>query len=314
MDEAGAGVNNPNMRAPQTVDPLRAARAGMPAYALYGEVQPAAGLDLLHVESIAARSRLHGWEIRPHRHELLCQLLLVRRGSVQAQLDGSALALRGPAVVTVPALAAHGFRFSSDVDGDVFTLQEAHVHALAARTPALAGQLLQLRATALPARHADTRALLTAAAALRDELQGDALWRVAGVDAALLRLLVAVLRAWPNAAPAATAQPAPPALAHVQGLRRLVDAQFRQQPGMAALAGQLGITPTHLNRACRQVLGHPALAAQRELAYSTLSVQDIALGLGFCEAGYFTRFFRRRCGHTPSAWRAARQHSAARLG
>lgn len=296
----------------------------MPAYALYGEVQPAGGLDLLHVESIAARSRQHGWEIRPHRHELLCQLLLVRRGKVQAQLDGAALALRGPAVVTVPALAAHGFRFSSDVDGEVFTLQEAHVHTLAARTPALAAQLLQLRATALPAERPDTRALMAAAGALRDELQDSRPWRAPAVDAALLRLLVAVLRAWPEAAPAAAAWPAPaaaarlapPALAHVQRLRRLVDAQFRQQPGIGALATQLGITPTHLNRACRQVLGHPALAvlharllleAQRELAYSTLSVQDIALGLGFCEAGYFTRFFRRRCGQTPSAWRAMRQ-------
>jgi AraC family transcriptional activator of pobA len=298
------------------VETLRAAGNWMPAYALYGEQQPAGALDLLHVESIAARSRQHDWEIRPHRHELLCQLLLVRRGKVQAQLDGASLALRGPAIVTVPALAAHGFRFSSDVDGEVFTLQEAHVHTLAGRMPALAAQVLQLRATALPAGHADTRALLAAANALRDELQGSGLWRVAAVDAALLRMLVAVLRAWPAAAPAAAAQPAPPALAHVQGLRRLVDAQFRQQPGMGALAAQLGITPTHLNRACRQVLGHAALEvlharlvleAQRELAYSTLSVQDIALDLGFCEAGYFTRFFRKRCGQTPSAWRAARQ-------
>jgi AraC family transcriptional regulator, transcriptional activator of pobA len=351
MDEVGGGVNNPNMRKPPSQSPMQspphtlsqspqtpsqqparshphlnsqthaAAANGMPAYALYGEAQAGAAFDLLHVESIAERSRLHGWEIRPHRHELLCQLLLVRRGSVQAQLDGQHVALRGPAVITVPALAAHGFRFSSDTDGDVFTLLESHLRTLSQRDAALADSLLQLRAILLPARSAATTALLAAARGLRDELSGCSAWRLPAVDAALLRLVVAVLRAWPahtgSAAMPAAETPAR-ALAHVQGLRRLVDAQFRQQPGMQALAAQLRITPTQLNRVCRQVLGHPALAvlharllleAQRELAYSSLSVQDIALGLGFCEPGYFARFFRRCCGQSPSAWRAA-QHTA----
>jgi AraC family transcriptional activator of pobA len=62
------------------------------------------------------------------------------------------------------------------------------------------------------------------------------------------------------------------------------------------------------------VLGHGALAvlhdrivleARRELAYTTLSVKQIALDLGFADAGYFTRFFLREAGQTPSAWREA---------
>jgi AraC family transcriptional activator of pobA len=313
MDEARSGVDNPNMpRRPPHPMPS----AGMPAYALYGEAQAASAFDMLHVESIAERSRLHGWEIRPHRHELLCQLLLVRRGNVLAQLDGQQVALRGPAVVTVPALAAHGFRFSNDVDGDVFTLLESHLRALSTRDNGLANTLLQLRAAALPARGAATTALLAAARGLREELTASHAWRAPAVDAAVLRLVVAALRAWPQHALASAADAPARALAHVQGLRRLVDAQFRQQPGMDMLAAQLRITPTHLNRACRQVLGHSALAvlharllleAQRELAYSSLSVQDIALGLGFCEAGYFARWFRRRCGQAPSVWRVAQQ-------
>ena len=92
-----------------------------------------------------------------------------------------------------------------------------------------------------------------------------------------------------------------------------MEQQFRQQPALAALAAALGITPTQLNRVCHQVLGHSALGvlhgrlvleAQRDLAYTTLSVKQIALGLGFADAPYFSRFFSRQTGHTPSAWRA----------
>ena len=93
----------------------------------------------------------------------------------------------------------------------------------------------------------------------------------------------------------------------------LVEARFREQPTLAALAAEVGITPTQLNRVCHQVLGHSALGvlhgrllleAQRDLAYTTLSIKQIGLSLGFADAGYFTHFFQRLSGHTPTAWRA----------
>ena len=288
----------------------QAAATRLPAYALYGEAEAAPAHDPLHCESIAARSRLHGWEIRPHRHETMFQLLWVARGRCDAALDGQALALRGPGLLTVPPLAAHGFRFSPEVDGLVFTIAEHHLRTLLA--PVLAGALMQLRGWPL-AERAVAAGLRAAALALRDELQGQALWRASAIDAALLRLAVAAARSLPPEPAAGHALPER-ALGHVQRFRALVEAHFRQQPTLAALAGRLAITPTQLNRVCHQVLGHNALGvlhqrlvleAQRDLAYTTMSVKQIALALGFSDAAYFTRFFQRRTGQTPTAWRAA---------
>ena len=50
---------------------------------------------------------------------------------------------------------------------------------------------------------------------------------------------------------------------------------------------------------------------KRDLAYTTLSIKQIALDLGFGDAGYFTRFFQRLSGRTPTQWRL--QASAARV-
>ena len=304
-------------------------RKTLPAYALYGE-PGIATLDRLHCESIAERSRLHGWEIRPHRHAALFQLLVVEQGTAWALLDGEPLALQGPALVTVPALAAHGFRFPPDIQGLVFTVAEPHLATLLQPHAGLLAALMRLQGVALPA--GDT--LVThAAAALRDEAATAGPWRGGALDAALLRLAVAVARAVARAVPRAVARgpggparsgaaPAPRALAHVQALAALVDASYRQQPTQAALAAQLGITPTQLNRACQQVLGRPALAvlharlllqAQRELAYTELCIKQIAFELGFADAAYFTRFFSRGAGCAPSAWRQAQrgeQHAA----
>ncbi len=290
---------------------LKLRRNSLPAYALYGEAA-AAQMDRLHCESIAERSRLHGWEIRPHRHGALFQMLVVARGTTWAMLDGEPRTLPGPALVTVPALAAHGFRFPPDIQGWVFTVDEPHLTALLQPHAGLSAAVMRLQGVVLPA---DDRRVPHAAAALRDEAAATGPWRGAALDAALLRLAVAIARSTDGARPGTAhsgATAAPRALAHVHALTALVEAGFRRQPTQAALAAPLGITTTQLNRACQQVLGRPALAvlharlllqAQRELAYTDLGIKQIAFELGFSDAAYFTRFFRRGAGCTPSAWR-----------
>lgn len=52
------------------------------------------------------------------------------------------------------------------------------------------------------------------------------------------------------------------------------------------------------------------LEAKRALRYSTLSVSDIALSLGFEDLAYFSRFFRRHAGCSPRAFRDRQQTEA----
>jgi AraC family transcriptional activator of pobA len=293
--------------------PATTAPRALPTYALYGEPGRTQATDWLHCERIAERSQRHDWEIRPHRHASLLQILHIARGRADAWLDGHAQALAGPCVLLLPALVPHGFVFAPDIDGTVVTVLDQHLARLLAGTPALAAQLGQRQL--LQAGPDEAAALDEAVARLRGAFGTTGAWRELALDAALLQLVVLLGRLLPApvAADAAPAAAGARALAHVRRLRALVEAQYRQQPGLAALAAALGITPTQLNRVCHQVLGHSALGvlhgrlvleAQRDLAYTTLSVKQIALGLGFGDAGYFSRFFLRQTGHTPSAWRA----------
>jgi AraC family transcriptional regulator, transcriptional activator of pobA len=211
----------------------------------------------------------------------------------------------------VPALAVHGFHFSSDVDGVVVTVLEPHLLRLLETEASLKERLLALRHHRLDRGGAAD--IGNAVAALRAEYQGTAPWRALAIDAALLRLLLSLGRRLPDAHQNAEPHGAR-ALEHVQRFRDLIEARFREQPALSACATELGITATQLNRVCQQVLGHAALGvlharlvleAQRELAYTNLSVKQIAFDLGFSDAAYFTRFFQRRTGSAPTLWRAA---------
>jgi AraC family transcriptional activator of pobA len=103
---------------------------------------------------------------------------------------------------------------------------------------------------------------------------------------------------------------------HLARYREQVERHYRSHPTLDTLAAPLGITTTQLNRLCRQHLHCSALdvlhqrlllEAKRELGYTTLQVRQIADGLGFADPAYFTRFFQRLTGQSPSAWRARSQ-------
>ena len=52
----------------------------LPTYLLYGEDAGLPQADVMHSESIAERSSLHSWEIKPHRHEALLQVFWFEKG------------------------------------------------------------------------------------------------------------------------------------------------------------------------------------------------------------------------------------------
>lgn len=69
----------------------------IPTYELYGEDTPGPDLDILHCETIPARSGLHGGVIAPHRHAHLYQLFFLGIGEVRMTLDGNEFRPRPPA-------------------------------------------------------------------------------------------------------------------------------------------------------------------------------------------------------------------------
>jgi AraC family transcriptional regulator, transcriptional activator of pobA len=280
----------------------------LPTYSLYGEPQDAHSSEWLHCERIVDRGRIHDWEIRPHRHASLLQVLFVRRGSGTALADATSHKLRGPCVAVIPPMTVHGFSFRPEIDGLVLTIADQHARHLLAASPGLSEQVFALRVNALPREAA--RSVGQAVDAVSEGFHGPRRWRAMAVDAALMQLFVGLGRLADDDAgsPAARIGGA----AHVERYAQIVEQRFRQKLTVAQCARELSITPTQLNRVCQRAYSQCALdmlharvllEAQRELAYTTMSIKQIALGLGFDDAAYFTRFFERLAGRTPSEWR-----------
>ncbi len=92
----------------------------------------------------------------------------------------------------------------------------------------------------------------------------------------------------------------------------LLERDFRSNLSVSEYAGALGVTATHLTRACRATCGRSAhmlledrtlFEARRLLTETRMPINEIARHLGYNSAGYFTRAFQKTAGMTPSAFR-----------
>lgn len=116
--------------------------------------------------------------------------------------------------------------------------------------------------------------------------------------------------------PAATVQAASGGPRHAQQLLRefgaLLNQHFRAQREVQHYADLLHVSPNHLNALCRRHLGKTAstlvqervlMEARRLLRHTSATVAQIADTLGFDDASYFGRYFRKHTGQTPEGFR-----------
>lgn len=290
----------------------------VPVYQLYGEGRPWLTPDLVHVESIAARSRLHQWEIRPHRHHGLFQLLWLQQGSAEVQLDDSRDHLSSGIVLLLPQHCVHGFHFSNHAQGVVVTL----AHAFFARLHGGLGDRLTAMVSpqklALAERdHQDEIALLLTA--LLREYGGQGEHRHLLLESLLVVLLGWLLRE-PVTKTVAGDAPAnrDRGRQYLSAFSAAIERDHARHLPLEHYASQLGISTAHLNAVCRELAGCSALAlvharlmleARRQLVYTSMSVRDIGDALGFADPAYFTRFFKRGSGLSPRQFRERAQQA-----
>ncbi|WP_238368719.1 helix-turn-helix domain-containing protein [Mesobacterium pallidum] len=259
--------------------------------------------DVIHVETIEKRSRLHDWEFAPHRHGRLHQVIAIERGGGVARIEGTAHALAEGVLINVPVGVVHGFTFQPGTVGRVVTLLAELRDELLAADQALPGLLT--RPAVVPAPAASWPVL----AGIETEFEGRSYARAQVLRSLTGVLLGLVARAVAGAEGAAGAAPPP----QVRRFLDLVEKGFASGAKVADYAARLGVSATHLSRLCREATGQPASRliaerllreARRNLAFTTLPVSTIAYELGYDDPAYFSRVFQRETGESPSAFRA----------
>lgn len=284
----------------------------IPQFALYGEQAQAEGAELVHIELIETRSRIHDWHIGTHVHRGLFQVLFLLKGEVKATVGDAVWDCAGPVALTIHPSLAHGFDFSAEAQGYVLTMDQDVLFASAREHGELFAPLFVAPlAVGLGATRARLESLL-------EQLLAEAAWPQQGhalilewlARAALLLLVRA------HAEHRLADQSGRGDFALYTRFRAAVEQRFKEQWQVARYAETLRVTPTRLNRLCLRIAGQSAfeiaqerllLEACRQLTYLPSSIATIAYELGFQDPAYFSRLFKKRFGVTPKDYRQTPQ-------
>ncbi len=304
---------------------MKRRHAKVQEFALYGESATAGVAPHLHIESIQHRARRYSWEIAPHRHAHLCQVLFVAQGPASIHVDELDAAAAGAAIAIVPPGTVHAFEFSERTQGFVMTLPAAAIvrAGQAAAAEHDAPELMQDVFAQSFVGMLDNPPLAARLTGLFERLQAEFYQPEAGaapIAGWLANCILWILAR--HVAGVRARRSVPPARQHAWlKFRALAEAHYHEQWSVTRYAHQLGMTSSRLNRLSREHCGFSAarvlqqrlaLEARRRLIYVDIPIARLAGELGFRDAAYFCRFFKRHAGASPRAYR--RQALAQRMG
>lgn len=260
-------------------------------------------LRLVQMSKLAAAPK---WQLETMRALREPVFFWITHGQGRINLGGSTRGFHPHNAIFLPAGTLHGFQAMTRVQGTAIYF--GHKHELS-----LPEEPLHLRLRDA-SQHAEVSQLI-------DQVQREMdARRVQSEKAAYLHL--GLLGIWlernrPVRGDGANhASPTPSANERLLArYAALLEREFGSALNVTDYATALGVTPTHLTRACRASCGRTALALMQErrlyearelLLKTDIPVQQIARNLGFSTPGYFSRAFAQHIGQPPSSYRKAR--------
>ena len=206
----------------------------------------------------------------------------------------------------------HGFHFPKNIEGDVLSVQ---VDSLGKSDYLDALLSKKSTAIALPASEAlyfqDIAGLIED---IKKEYQEFAAHRIDILKALINALLIYIYRNIEKnqLLTASEASLQNNQVNYVDKFCAAVEDHYQDKYSIADYSGLVGVSASHLTRLCRKFLGmspqllirhRRLLEAKRLLKYTRLSVQEVASNLGFEDAAYFCRTFKKNNGVTPVKFR-----------
>ncbi|MDR5762750.1 helix-turn-helix domain-containing protein [Caballeronia sp. LZ035] len=281
----------------------------VPKVRLYVE-RPEEKQWFVHVGHVTDRGR---WRTEPHAHPEYGQLIFVRSGCGVMNLEGRNVPFEGPCALLLPTECVHGLDYQHDADRWVVTIEVSYLAQVNARLDDFIALWSAPRVISFAGTRDGGAEFHSLVRRLKAEAAALAMGHIVGTEARLTLLLLELVRE-ARLDESGTESGTRNDVRVVERFRKLIDEHFRDNFSLQEYVSMMAISLVQLRTACASAaeqsptkLIHARIIteAKRNLIFGDLSVEQIAFGLGFADAAYFTRFFRRETGQAPSQFRAA---------
>nr|WP_295905587.1 helix-turn-helix domain-containing protein [uncultured Bdellovibrio sp.] len=242
----------------------------------------------------------------PHKHSFY-HLVIVTAGRGWHEIDFQRYPIEKGRVFLMKPAQVHSWVVDKNSKGFVIEFEEDILSSLPAYAPKIKHLLKNLSDSFLVKSKTDLLNLQNHCESLLREYEEKQRDYEMALSLSLFLLLIEFSR-WSELKESAM----PQVEAFATKYLNLVEDNFRSQHEVGFYAKRLGMTAKALTMKITRMTGRSArtliqerliLESKRLLAYSDLSITEIADALGYQDANYFSRFFRVKTQKTPAAFR-----------
>ncbi len=287
----------------------------MPKVRLYVESPEQQEAWFVHVGHVMEGGRRR---TAPHAHPAYGQVIFVRQGRGVMNLEGSSVSFEAPCALLLPNDCVHGLDYEIDVDRWVVTIEDTYLAQVNAKLPEFIQLWAEPRVIPLGYDSEVPGHFYNLVRRLEQEVRSKAIGHVIGTESLLTSMLLRLVRGTrldQIDKEGATRN----AIRLADRFRELVHQHFRENLRLQDYASKMAVSPAQLRAACvaatnlsptKLIHARVIMEAKRSLIFGDMSIEQIAYGLGFMDTAYFTRFFRKEVGQSPSQFRiGAREES-----
>lgn len=265
----------------------------------------------IHYEDQAKLANFFGQNMPPHRHDRFFQLHFFTKGTVQVFLDDVKYICQAPAFFLTPPSVAHSFITDPDCEGHVLTVQQNIISRL--QNDLKIQHIYPMCVHSGQFNHSDSQDLHRLEHylhQLKDEFENNQQGKNFVLKSLIGLIFLQAMRLAESALPYTYNNNHD--LAIFRKFNELIESHYDYHWTLTEYAAHLAITETRLNEICRRlantsskklIYNRQMQEAKRMLIFTDSSIHIICYQLGFKDPAYFSRFFQKYAGISPSKFR-----------
>ncbi len=278
---------------------------------LYGDDSFPNSSEFIHIEPLEQRSKIYNWEIKQHLHTNLIQLFIIDCGQGKLYSEKNQILIDGPTVLLIPANTLHGFSFETNISGYVFTISETYFESIFKDNLSVFYDLNKLQMTSFKMYLLEFEVINVFKNFIMKEFSENLPEKKSYLYSLFQLLFLNIYRQLIDQSQSYSGA-VNKNLKYILAFQKSVKLNFTTHKTIFEYAQDLNITVVHLNRVCQNVLQkspiqiiheHLILEAKKYLLNTSYTVSEIAYFLNFADPAYFTRFFKKNIGVSPSDFR-----------
>ncbi|MEL0637555.1 helix-turn-helix domain-containing protein [Marinomonas sp. TI.3.20] len=276
---------------------------------------------IIHFDKLGHMADFFGRDMPMHLHAQFCQIHLVKTGKTLFNIDQNNYETNGCAIFYTPPATPHAFLTEPSSPGYVITIHSSFLQTIMSHLDAyrINDSLLMPFCISQEDSDADRTshwdAMSNLFAMLKHEWKLNTQYKSEAIEGIVTLIFINMLRLCD--APQAKKQHNHSEVQSFRAFSTLVENHFSSKKQTSFYCEQLNINDSRLHYICKKIAnispkkiinGRALLEAKRLLSHTNMNLTEISYTLGYIDPSYFSRFFIKNIGVSPSEFRQKNRH------